>query len=366
AGTYTLTVTNTANGCSASVEITVIQNTELPAVSAGPALNLTCMAPTVTLQGASGTPGVQFIWSTPDGNIVSGAFLPNPEVDQPGVYILTVTILATGCSASATTTVNTIPLDFPSAQVIPADCLTPTGGIVFSGGGAAQGPFLYSIDGGMQFTSDSVFENLAAGTYSTVVQDASGCERMEQITLSGSPALVLLLEPALSLAAGEVFQLNPVLNIPDSELLSVLWSPGDWLSCTDCLRPLATPQADIVYQVVVTSTAGCTASASISIKVKASEGDVYLPNAFSPNDDGQNDFLKAYLGISVLQFELRIFDRWGGLLFETTDPARGWDGVAKGKPAQPGVYVYYVKIILNNKKGEPEERIVSGDVVLIR
>ncbi|MCC6462702.1 MAG: hypothetical protein IT260_19705, partial [Saprospiraceae bacterium] len=69
AGTYILTVTNTANGCSASVEITVIQNTELPAVSAGPALTLTCMAPTVTLQGASGTPGVQFIWSTPDGNI---------------------------------------------------------------------------------------------------------------------------------------------------------------------------------------------------------------------------------------------------------------------------------------------------------
>jgi gliding motility-associated-like protein len=95
---------------------------------------------------------------------------------------------------------------------------------------------------------------------------------------------------------------------------------------------------------------------------------VYIPNAFSPNDDGRNDFFYLQSPGDVERIlSLRIFDRWGGLLFEANDippnvPRLGWDGRVGGKPANPGTYVYLAQ--LRFRDGAEELR--QGEVVLVR
>lgn len=91
-------------------------------------------------------------------------------------------------------------------------------------------------------------------------------------------------------------------------------------------------------------------------------GKIYIPNAFSPNNDGFNDEFKPY-GKDVLLKKLKIFDRWGGLLFETNQPELGWDGTRAGQPAIAGVYVYLLEYV-DAFNGQKE--LESGEVHLIR
>lgn len=68
---------------------------------------------------------------------------------------------------------------------------------------------------------------------------------------------------------------------------------------------------------------------------------VYIPNAFSPNGDGLNDVF-GVKGHGVTEFDLKVYDRWGEMIFQSSDPNLGWDGTYKGRLAQHGVYVYEV------------------------
>jgi gliding motility-associated-like protein len=106
---------------------------------------------------------------------------------------------------------------------------------------------------------------------------------------------------------------------------------------------------------------GCENSASIFIRVNQVEC-IYLPNTFTPDGNGRNETYKP-LGTKLKSLVVfRIFDRWGNLVFETTDVNQGWDGIYDGKLLEPGVYVYYLEgtCITNNKE------FIKGDVTLIR
>jgi gliding motility-associated-like protein len=85
---------------------------------------------------------------------------------------------------------------------------------------------------------------------------------------------------------------------------------------------------------------------------------VYFPNVFTPNNDGINDEFKAYTQDEILSFELKIYDRWGGLLFSSNNLNEGWNGISNSKKLENGVYLYHCQI--NDK------HIFSGDVTLIR
>ncbi|HNE51303.1 MAG TPA: gliding motility-associated C-terminal domain-containing protein, partial [Chitinophagales bacterium] len=90
---------------------------------------------------------------------------------------------------------------------------------------------------------------------------------------------------------------------------------------------------------------------------------VYVPNTFTPNGDGQNDVLKVFgPGVASVK-EVRIFNRWGQLVFETNDPSNiGWDGTFKGQELNPGVFVYYMDVECING----ERTIKKGDITLLR
>jgi gliding motility-associated-like protein len=93
--------------------------------------------------------------------------------------------------------------------------------------------------------------------------------------------------------------------------------------------------------------------------------DVYVPNAFSPNDDGINDFLQPYSDCPLEDFKMLIFDRWGGMVYESADPQKGWDGDYRGAPAGDGYYVWFMsfRVYENNRWREVE---IEGGAALLR
>ncbi|MEY4927890.1 MAG: hypothetical protein RI894_2326, partial [Bacteroidota bacterium] len=120
------------------------------------------------------------------------------------------------------------------------------------------------------------------------------------------------------------------------------------LSCYNCYNPVFRSDSDqpaYNYQVVVTDANGCSSKSPLNLRLRTQcdPEQIFVPNAFSPNGDGQNDVLyvrgSAINGLTVF----RVFDRWGNLMFETNDINKGWDGTYNGKPVNPDVYVYYVE-----------------------
>jgi len=117
----------------------------------------------------------------------------------------------------------------------------------------------------------------------------------------------------------------------------------------------ATSQSFIVkdstqeFVVIGKSSQGCLDSAILVVNIDPNTKDFFIPNAFTPNNDGKNDIFKAY-GSSIKEIDLRVFNQWGQMLFETNDPGKGWDGTYNGNPQPVGVYIYLVRAVLYGEK----------------
>jgi gliding motility-associated-like protein len=131
--------------------------------------------------------------------------------------------------------------------------------------------------------------------------------------------------------------------------LNFSWSPS--LGLSDALIPNpvalfdATPAEGYYrYKVVVTDQIGCVDSAYMRVQVFASGPEIYVPNAFTPNGDGKNDFFQIVAaGIQKVEV-FRLYNRWGQMVYESPiTHSRGWDGNVSGKPQPSDTYVWMVK-----------------------
>jgi gliding motility-associated-like protein len=141
------------------------------------------------------------------------------------------------------------------------------------------------------------------------------------------------------------------------------WTPSDILSCEACANPEAGPLSEDVYvfTVRIADDNGCDAEAQVRVVVDLYDRVLYVPNAFTPNGDGTNDFFHVY-GYGYNEMLFQVFNRWGEKMFETTDPAEGWDGTFKGEAMPPGVYVYQVVVYYL----DGQEGYEKGSVTLIK
>jgi len=130
------------------------------------------------------------------------------------------------------------------------------------------------------------------------------------------------------------------------------------LDCSSCSTPIANPLQTTTYTVTVVSDSGCISYAEVTIDVTC---DVFVPKAFSPNNDGQNDELYVR-GDCIKSLDFMVFDRWGNKVFETTDKNIPWDGRYKGEPMNTGSYVYYLTATLYDSSSIQKK----GDVALVR
>jgi gliding motility-associated-like protein len=141
------------------------------------------------------------------------------------------------------------------------------------------------------------------------------------------------------------------------------WSPTTSLSSSAIANPIATPVESTLYTVTV-SDRYCSFSDTVTVKVLevvCAPPNIYVPNAFTPNRDNRNEKVFVH-GVTILEMEFKIFNRWGELVFETTDQKIGWDGTFKGREVDPEVFVYYLEAICIGG----ENYFEKGNITVIR
>jgi len=199
------------------------------------------------------------------------------------------------------------------------------------------------------------------------VQDAEGCQFEELVEIPQVYELIVSVEPVVEIELGESYQINANINLPLNQIDLIVWSPASDLSCSNCLNPIADPFENTIYTITVFDLNGCEISADIMLRVYPIRK-IFIPNTFSPNTDGNNDVFLIYADEkSVLKINrLQIFNRWGGIVFETfdilpNDPGVGWDGKMKGKTLNPSVFVYLAEI----EFVDGVKLLYSGDLTLL-
>jgi gliding motility-associated-like protein len=198
----------------------------------------------------------------------------------------------------------------------------------------------------------------AAGIYnvSLTVATQNGCSttlvKPIDITLPAANA-----GPDASITANQPYQMQG----SGSGTGTYLWSPATGLSDATIANPVARLSNDQQFTLTTTTAGGCVATDDVFIKIVA-DLDVYVPSAFTPNDDRHNDILIPYpVGIRQLNY-FRIYNRYGQLVYSTTQQGVGWDGKIKGKLQPVGTYVWELQAI--NTLGRTIKK--SGTTVLLQ
>ncbi len=368
-GEYVLIIENTENGCVDSSSVTVNSNTTLPIAAAGEAEDLNCDNPTTFLNGNGSSMGAIFNYLWTGNGILNGNDSLNPEVNQTGVFTLLVTNTENGCIATDAVTVGGT-TDFVSSAYVLAtdpDCFDENNGSiqiesVFGG----EGPYMYSV-GGQPFVQNNAFYELSAGAYEVIVMDVSGCEWDTLITLNVPTDIFVDLGEDVIISLGDSFNLDPQINVPFLQVDTFFWQYHDATFCDTCFNQWVTPFQTSTYSITVLNETGCRSTDEIVVRVEKNRL-VYIPNAFSPNNDGNNEIFMVYGGKDVLKVNsFQIFDRWGAIVFERdnfqpNDALFGWDGTHKGQTLNPAVFVYFAEIEFIDGRVE----IYKGDLTLFR
>lgn len=271
AGTYTLTVLNTANGCSATANTNITGNTNPPTAVAGPTQNISCPQPQVTLNGTGSSTGanMQYAWTTTNGHIVSGSNTLTPIVNQAGTYTLTVLNTQNNCSATANVSVtgSTTPPTAMAGPTAEISCSQPQA--TLNGIGSSQGAgiqYTWSTSDGHIVSGGNTLSPVVdeAGTYTlTVLNTNTSCSSTSNVAVTGNTS-----PPTVVVTGGELTCNTPALTL-DADVdnngnpVTYAWTgPNGFSDAT------ANPEVDEAgsYILTVTSvTNGCTAVDSAQV-----------------------------------------------------------------------------------------------------
>ncbi|MGO4295003.1 PKD domain-containing protein [Chitinophaga sp. RAB17] len=214
-------------------------------------------------------------------------------------------------------------------------------------------------------STTATLANTGNYTYAVTGYDNKGCfSDKTSLQVIVAPYPLVNAGPDQNAPAGMTLQLTAAAS---NDVVSYKWSPPEALSCPTCASIQVIPNLTTTYSVEVENRYGCKAKDEITIHILCNQAAVFMPNAFTPNQDGQND--RVYpkgKGVKEIGY-LRIYDRWGNLIFENTHfqinvPAAGWDGRRNNQVAPLGSYIYYMQTICEN--GEKFE--FKGSILLVK
>ena len=276
--------------------------------------------------------------------------------DASNNYILTVTT-PNGCTGSDSTYITVFRGNFGTLTPSVNTDICPRDSVVLHAGG---GVFYNWTPNSPDFISDSISANpvvypFTDTKYEVLITDVHGCLDTLDVQFFVHSNAVIDLPDSVVLYPGESYQMNPQGNA-----LYFNWAPSSGLSATDIANPVSMPDVRTRYIVNATTEWGCKTSDSIDIIIN-NESVLDIPNAFSPGSGPNSEFKIVKRGIATLK-NFRIFNRWGNMIFETTDINQGWDGTYKGVPQPFGVYVYSVEAYTSTGR----KFIKQGNVTLIR
>ncbi|MDX2000801.1 MAG: PKD domain-containing protein [Chitinophagales bacterium] len=201
---------------------------------------------------------------------------------------------------------------------------------------------------------------LATQTYTLIAYSGSCLPDTQSITVTVNELPTVAFDKIGYQVTNTFITLQPQVG---DNVTAYQWQPAEGLSCSDCPNPSVTVKNTSAYLLTVMDDKGCTNSAEVLIPVSGPCGeDVFVPNFFSPNGDEKNEVLYVRgLGLNGLK-SFRIFDRWGNMVFQTTDINEGWNGTYNGSMLDPGVFVYFVETICTNG----QTYMKQGNVTLMR
>jgi gliding motility-associated-like protein len=224
-------------------------------------------------------------------------------------------------------------------------CGFPNGIASVSESGGSQ-PYSYSWTPPIAMGSYSSI--LPAGNYTVNVYDNNNCSDTATFILNDQNPLKIFLGNDTLICPGQQVVLNP------GAFASYRWQDNS-PSATYTVKQTGQ------YEVTVTDNRGCTASDTINVTVDCS--DLYFPTAFTPNDDGLNDLFGPFGNVTaVSQYSLRVYDRWGELVFYATSPFDKWDGRVKGKAPGSNLFVWSAQYILPGRG----KLLRKGNTLLLR
>jgi gliding motility-associated-like protein len=326
AGIYYV-ITHTTNACydtSASIEV-IVNQTPNPTIT--PSSTKICLNQTVTLQSSNFSIYQWYLNNAPITN--ANAF--NYTTNQVGNYTVIVEDAngCTGISNQALISIDSVEI-FINANA-QSYC---TGDIaILTAYGTNFSNLLWS--------NNSVGTNIQtgeSGNYTVIATSAIGC------TDTASYNLTFLNQLFINASVSDsILNCNETIQLSVSGADKYLWEPSTGLNDATINNPLITELTNDIIYVVTGTTGNCTAIDSIKIGFENC-GDIFIPNAFSPNGDGSNDEFRVQ-GNNIFDFNLKIYNRWGALIFETSQIEIGWDGKYNGKEVNSGVYVW----VLNAK-----------------
>ncbi len=360
--TTTYTVSLTEGGCVArdSIKVNVL---DFITIDAGPDTTI-CRTDGVTLRPVS--QALSYRWSPP-------ATLSNPNIKFP---VATPTAASTTylvqanlgkCQASDEITVKTVPYPFANAGADTIICFGEKATLhgTIAGLTGVWLPSRLVADPNSLITTAMP---RSTTTFILVVTDTLGCPKPFRDSIlvtvlpqpqvfAGNDTLIIIGQPLVLQATASSF------------LTSYSWTPATGLSSDTALRPTAIitnaifpTSGQITYTLTASSPQGCKASDAVVVKIFKTPPSIFIPNAFTPNGDGNNDIYKPILaGMQRLDY-FRVYNRLGQLVYSTSAIGQGWDGRIKGDMQGSAGYVYTVQAVDYNGKVVKQ----SGSFLLVR
>ncbi len=355
-GTFAVTLIVSDNlGCTDTLSSFVVVH-PLPILTVS-ADTVICVGDTAQLL-VSGA--VSYSWSPAAALTCNNCAAPQANPTTNTMYIVTGTD-AFGCVSTATT--NVLMKTQTTSHTSTATDICIGGSVQLSDSGAQY----YSWSPAASLNNSQVPNPIASPsvttTYTIVARQGSCFPDTNYVTVVVHPLPKVNAGSDVTLIEGN----TTVLSATGNSVKYFIWNPLYGLSCDSCTDPTVNIQQTTTYTLTGISMFGCKDSDKVTVNILCDKSQVFVPNSFTPNGDGQNDvFYPRGVGIkNIISF--RIYDRWGGLIFERknislNDESNAWDGTYKGGKPRPDVYVYVVDAICESG----EEINWKGDVTIIR
>lgn len=330
-GNYKLIVKD-GNGCTDSADVVIpLKNSLLLTLDSQVTI---CEGNTASLKVASNAS--LFQWAPGPG-------ITDPRMRDQNVAPLVATRYSVTATTGTCTTSDTVMVIVKAAPHANAGndqtiCygenarLEGSGGVTFS-----WTPARYLTDG----HSSNPLSVKPASTleYALTVTDAAGCS-----SLSPDIVKITVTTPAIfagndtSVLINQPFNLNAV-DVNNTGFTQYYWQPQTGLSDPTAANPVAKLDNNVTYRVTAKTASGCEASDNVTVEIYKS-ADIYVPNAFTPNGDGRNDYARPILkGVRELT-NFTIYSRWGGIVYRFTPGSNGWDGRLNGVLQNTATFVW--------------------------
>lgn len=343
--TYTVTVAAINEfGCADTADATIIAQ-PLPPVDAN-IDSIICLGQSVTLQPSGAS---TYVWANDNSLSCTNCANPIAKPDTTTRYYVT------GTSAAGCVAVDSVLIEVKRPFTItlpPADTLCLGNSIQLTASGAE----VYNWQPATGLDDANIANPVAMPTVTTTYT-VTGSDVKKCFTASASIIVNVYQNPSVNIADTSVTIMVGDKYIPVStispDVIKWQWLPPAGLSCSDCAQPVASPRETTTYQEKVFNQYGCSAEDNITITVLCNEKSLFIPNTFSPNGDGLNDyFYPRGAGLYNIK-SMRIFNRLGQIVFERinfspNDAAGAWDGKFKGKLQPSDVYIYVIDVVCIN------------------